>query len=149
MSRLASVRLALALLALATGALAASPDLTALETELRAAETAFARTMADRDLGGFGTFVAEDAVFLAPGGVALRGRRAILDAWTVYFDGPVAPFSWEPREVVVLASGSLGISSGPVYTPDGDQAGTYVSTWRRRADGRWEIVLDRGCPYCE
>jgi len=49
----------------------------------------------------------------------------------------------------VLASGDLGLSSGPVTAPDGSPAGFFTSTWRRTADGRWEIILDRGCPPCE
>ena len=40
-----------------------------------AAELAFARTMADRNLGRFGEFVAEEAVFFA-GTTALRGRTS-------------------------------------------------------------------------
>jgi len=50
---------------------------------------------------------------------------------------------------VVLASGTLGLTSGPVYEPDGKRSGTFTSTWRREADGGWKIVLDKGCPPCD
>jgi len=123
-------------------------DVAALEAELRAAETAFARTMADRDLAAFTSFLAEDAVFLGGRGF-LRGRDTVAAAWARYFEGDEAPFAWAPQDVAVLASGELGLSSGPVTAPDGSPAGFFTSTWRRTAAGRWEIILDRGCPPCE
>jgi ketosteroid isomerase-like protein len=49
---------------------------------------------------------------------------------------------------VVLDSGTLGLTSGPVFDTDGKQFGTFQSTWRRTGDGRWEVVFDKGCPYC-
>jgi ketosteroid isomerase-like protein len=48
----------------------------------------------------------------------------------------------------VLDSGTLGLSSGPVFGPDGKQTGTFNSIWRKKADGKWEIIFDKGCPYC-
>lgn len=127
---------------------AAPVDVPARETELRAAETAFAATMADRDLDAFAASIAPDAIFLN-GDQALRGRDAIVAAWRKYFDGEQAPFAWEPAVVVVLESGDLGLTSGPVTLPDGRRVATFNSVWRREADGRWRIVLDRGCDWCE
>jgi hypothetical protein len=48
--------------------------------------------------------------------------------------------------VSVLDSGSLGLTSGPVFDPEGNQIGTFNSIWRLNADGVWKIVFDRGCP---
>ena len=39
-------------------------DLTALTEQVRATETAFAQTMADRDHAAFASFLAEDAIFV-------------------------------------------------------------------------------------
>ena len=39
--------------------------------------------------------------------------------WRRLYEQPQAPFSWEPQEVVVLASGNLALSSGPVRDPAG------------------------------
>lgn len=136
-----------ALLAVALPVAAAEKplDVTALETDLRATETAFAKTMADRDLKAFATFIAEDAVFFG-GNEALRGREAIVAGWARFFQDKAAPFAWTPQDVFVLSSGQLGLSSGPVYGPDGTQVSFFNSTWRREPDGRWLVVLDRGCP---
>ena len=121
-------------------------DTVVLAAEVRAAETAFAQTMADRDAAAFGQFVAEDAVFLGNQSV-LRGRAAILSGWARFFDGDDAPFSWAPETVEVLESGDLAISSGPVLDPDGNRVGTFNSVWRLE-NGSWKVVLDKGCPPC-
>jgi ketosteroid isomerase-like protein len=118
----------------------------ALAAAVRAREVAFAKTMADRDHAGFGSFVAEEAVFM--GRTALRGRRAVLEGWKPYFEGKDAPFSWTPERVEVLDSGTLAISSGPVHDRAGQRIGTFNSTWRRETDGEWRVVIDIGCPPC-
>ena len=116
--------------------------------ELRKTEEAFARTMADRDHEAFASFLAEEAVFFGRDG-EIRGAAEVAAAWKPFFEGPDAPFSWEPEAVTVLDSGALGLSSGPVFAPDGRQIGTFNSVWRREPDGSWRIVFDRGCPECE
>jgi ketosteroid isomerase-like protein len=129
---------------LAPVAPAEAPD--ALAAKVRTREIAFAKTMADRDLGAFGTFVAKDAVFL--GQTVLRGRAAVVEGWTAHFKGEKAPFSWAPERVEVVGSGNLAISTGPVLDPDGKRVGTFNSTWRLDEDGEWRVVLDLGCPPC-
>lgn len=121
-----------------------SPETTA--AEMRAREIAFAKTMADRDLAAFATFVSEEALFLGP--TVLRGREAVLEGWRRFFEDPKAPFSWAPERVEVVESGALAISTGPVHDPDGRRVGTFTSTWRREPDGRWRVVFDSGCPPC-
>jgi len=116
--------------------------------EVFAAESAFAQTMAARDLAAFGTYVASDAVFFGRSG-PLRGKTAVVAGWQSFFEGPDAPFSWTPETVEVLASGTLAHSSGPVRDPAGRQIGTFNSIWRREADGRWRVVFDKGCPVCD
>lgn len=115
--------------------------------ELRAAETAFARTMAERSLDGFAAFVADDAVFIN-GGQPLQGRAAIVAFWKRFYEGAAAPFAWAPEVVEVNAGGDLGYSEGPVRNPAGVVILRFVSTWRRGADGRWRVIFDNGFPVC-
>jgi len=129
-------------------ALAAAGESSAdLQTQVRDAERAFAKTMADRDHAAFVAFLAEEAVFLAPDR-ALRGRQQVADGWKRFFEGPQAPFAWEPERVEVVDSGTLALSTGPVFDPEGKRVGTFNSTWRRESDGKWKILLDNGCPPC-
>lgn len=115
-----------------------------LASQVRAAERAFANTMATRDQAAFATYVADEAIFF--GRDVLRGRTAVVEGWKAYFEGATAPFSWEPETVEVLDSGTLALSSGPVWDPAGKRIGTFNSIWRREADGRWRVVFDKGCP---
>ena len=113
--------------------------------EVFAAERAFARSMAERDFSAFGQYVAEDTVFFN-GNTALRGREAVLAAWKPFFDGPAAPFSWEPDQVQVLESGDLALSTGLVKDPAGKVTARFNSIWQRQPDGRWLVIFDKGGP---
>jgi cyclase len=115
--------------------------------EVRATETAFARTMAARDHAAFTAMIADEAIFFGSTRV-LRGRAAVSEGWARFFEGPDAPFSWAPERVEVLDSGRLALSTGPVFDPAGRRTGTFNSIWRREEDGRWRIVFDNGCPPC-
>ncbi len=119
-----------------------------LVRQVREAEIAFAKTMADRDHDAFASHVADEAVFFG-GQSMLRGRAAVTAGWASFFEGPKAPFSWKPEEVEVLDSGTLALSTGPVFDPAGTRVGTFFSTWRRESDGVWRVVFDKGCPPCE
>lgn len=135
--------LAAALVAVATVAPCSPGDPSA---GLAAAERAFAATMGERDLDGFRSHLADDAVFLSPSG-ALRGPDRIVEAWSGFFDGERAPFSWRPEVAEVTGDGRVGFTAGPVLAPDGRRVGSFNSVWRC-VGGRWEIVFDRGCPPC-
>lgn len=116
--------------------------------QVRAAETAFARSMADRNLAAFTALLADEAVFFGGKGV-MHGKAEVAAGWKRFFDGPAAPFSWAPAEVEVLPSGNLGFTSGPVFDPQGNRIGTFNSVWQRQTDGTWKVVFDKGCPPCE
>lgn len=109
-------------------------------------ERAFARTMAARDHAAFVSFLSKETVFFS-GEKPLRGAEAVAAWWTRYYEGPAAPFSWEPEEVEVLDSGTLALSSGPVRDPAGGLVGTFTSIWRLE-NGRWRIVFDKGSEAC-
>ena len=142
----------IAALALMVSACASSranqaPEINNLQERLHAAETAFAKTMADRDHDAFASFIAEEAVFYGPNG-EIRGKGAVVEAWRGFYEAKEAPFSWRPETVSVLDSGTLGLSSGPVFDAEGKQTSTFTSVWRLTADGRWEIIFDKGGAYC-
>ena len=117
-----------------------------LAVQVREAENAFAKTMADRDLEAFASFVADDAFFFGPKG--LRGKKAVVDAWSKFYEGKTAPFSWRAETVEVLDTGDLAFSSGPVFDPEGKRTATFNSVWRREADGKWKVVFDKGTCVC-
>lgn len=119
-----------------------------LRQQVMQVERAFARTMADRDLRAFAGFVSEEAVFFS-GATPLRGKEQVVAWWARFYVGAQAPFSWEPAEVEVLASGQLALSSGPVRDPDGKLIARFTSVWRLEAPGQWRIVFDKGSPAAQ
>lgn len=132
----------------AAGATLPSPaDLAAIVVDVKAAETAFAKTMADRRLDQFSDFVAEDAVFV---GAAMNiGRAKVVEKWSGFFKGPQAPFSWAPDAVAVAADGRTAVSTGLARDPAGKIVSRFTSIWRKDPDGHWRVIADQGVDACE
>jgi len=124
----------------ATGASAESA-----EEQAFAVERAFARAMAERNLEAFKTFLSEEAIFFGSSS-PLRGKKQVAEGWARFFTEPAAPFSWEPDEVEVLASGTLALSTGPVRDPSGKVVARFNSIWRLEAPHVWRVVFDKGSP---
>jgi ketosteroid isomerase-like protein len=138
---------ALALQAACTS-LPRQPDVDAAKAQVIATERAFAKTMADRSLEAFATFIAEEAVFFSDA-TPLRGKRNVVADWAPLFASAAAPFSWEPDSVEVLDSGALAISSGPVRNAQGKVVARFNSIWRLEAPNTWRIIFDKGSPVCK
>jgi ketosteroid isomerase-like protein len=137
-------RFALAALLIAPWRIAL-PATDAPRQQVFAAERAFARSMADRDATAFATHLSDEAIFFN-GSRVLRGKQQVVAAWSRFFKGKTAPFSWEPDRVEVLQSGALALSTGLVRDPDGKVIGRFNSIWRREAPGVWRVVFDKGSP---
>lgn len=114
------------------------------QEQVAMAERAFARTMAERSLDGFASHLSEEAIFFGP--ETLRGKRQVVAGWAPFFQGEAAPFSWEPDQVEVLASGTLALSTGLVRDAKGRVIARFNSIWRLEAPGVWRVVFDKGGP---
>jgi ketosteroid isomerase-like protein len=132
---------------LASACARTTPDNAALVQQVLETERAFAQTMAERDFPQFTTFLADEAIFFS-GDEPIRGKAAVAADWQMFFEGPAAPFAWAPERVEVLDSGTLALSSGPVFNPQGDRIATFSSIWRLEAPGTWRIIFDKGAPAC-
>lgn len=71
------------------------PDPAGLRQQVMDTERAFARTMATRDHAAFVSFISDEAIFFSGSG-PLRGKQQVADQWKRFYEGPEAPFSWEP-----------------------------------------------------
>ena len=128
--------------------LAVLPPSTLVE-EVTCTEIAFSQSAERRDLEAFEAFLHPDARFVS-GGVH-RGPRAIVDAWSVFFEPGGVSIRWRPEHVEVSEDGALALSRGPFRTvrvgPDGkrhEEWGRFISVWRRGEDGRWRVQFDTG-----
>jgi len=146
------IALLCATLCLATLAGCAAPppatpvDRAALERQAGDTERAFAKTMVDRDLAAFSNFLADETVFFS-GPVPLHGKQAVTEFWKRFYDKATPPpFSWRPDQAQALASGTLALTTGPVFDPVGKCIGRFTSIWRQEAPGVWRIVFDKGGP---
>ena len=126
----------------------AAPDRETARAQVEARERAFAGTMAARNFAAFGDFVSAEGVFFN-GDETLRGREVVERSWQRFYTAAEAPFSWEPDLVVVLDSGTLALSTGPVRNAAGKLFARFQSTWRLESDGVWRVVFDRGNPVCD
>jgi uncharacterized protein (TIGR02246 family) len=123
-----------------------------LKEAVRQTDITFDRAVAERDLELFKSLVAPDAVFL--GGAKSEGREAIVEAWSGFFaPDRTATLTWKPHTVEIANSGDLAYTLGDYEShsvQDGDMVttsvGTYLTVWRRQADGSWQAVADGGTP---
>ena len=125
----------------------AAPDLALQQQQVFAAERAFARSMAERKHEDFVRHLSQDTLFFGRG--VLRGKAEVAAAWKAFYEGPQAPFSWEPDQVEVTADGLLALSTGLVRDPAGKLTTRFISVWRLEAPGVWRVVMDRGSPLTE
>lgn len=113
------------------------------QREVRAAECSFAASMARRDLAAFERHLSPQTLFFGST-QRFSGAAAVVAGWKGFFDGPTAPFSWEPDQVVVNLDGSLAFTTGLVRDEKGELSARFNSVWRQEAPGRWRVVIDKG-----
>jgi ketosteroid isomerase-like protein len=109
--------------------------------EVREAEAAFAQAFADRNQDKFFSFVADDAHFIGQRRT-MTNKKEVIEVWSNYLKEPKAPFSWKPERVFVNGTGDIGLSTGPIYDPDGKHIGNFSSVWQRQKDGKWLVIFD-------
>ena len=117
--------------------------------EVVCAETGFSRAAEARDPVAFEAFVDPDARFISAR--VSRGRAEVLEAWSGFLSAHGPEIRWRPQFVEVTDDGNLALSRGPfrvrVVGDDGavtETWGRFNSTWRRNADGHWQVVFDAG-----
>jgi uncharacterized protein (TIGR02246 family) len=105
---------------------------------------------ASKDLDKIAVHYADDAVVMAPGSPATTGKDAIRGELKQMVSDPALSLKFQASKVEVAKSGDLAYTQGS-YTltltdPQTKQIvndhGSYVTTYRKQADGTWKAVLD-------
>ncbi len=139
--------IAASLLALLPAALGADTPAGRATAGLLAADMAFsARASAAGVLQAFLEVATPETKLLSNAGKGVDAVRS------EYRDMPAsATLTWTPSEAEVSASGDMGYTWGRyTYSDPGSKGkpvvltGTYVTIWRRQADGSWKVALDGG-----
>lgn len=92
----------------------------------------------------FMEYMDDDAVLLRDNYLPILGGDAV--RYVNSMNDSTFTVDWSPQAGDVSSSGDLGFTYG-VYelrTDTERQTGTYVTVWRRDAQGRWRYVLDAG-----
>ena len=120
-----------------------------VQQEVICAETGFSRAAEAKDRDAFLDFVDPDARFIT--GRIARGREEVAAAWSGALSPGGPTMRWRPAVVEVSSDGMLAISRGPYRSTyvneDGEMVeswGHFISTWRKNAAGRWQVLFDTG-----
>lgn len=119
------------------------------ETDLRAADAAFAKAAAARDVEGCVSFYADDARVLQADQPLVAGRDAIRKSFEKSFRDAAFTLSWRIEKLEISSAGDLAYSTGTAhFTMTGSHQSTFArqtrfaTVWKRAADGKWRIELD-------
>ena len=122
-------------------------DSTNDKSEMIEADRAFSKLSEDKGVkAAFIEYIDSNGVLLRPNSMPFVGADAI-DCISRENDTSYS-MTWEPMGGSVAKSGDLGYTFG-VYllkfkNKDSVQKGTYVSVWKKQADGKWKFVVDSG-----
>lgn len=103
-----------------------------------------------RDLDKVSAHYADDAVLMAPGGPAMQGKQAIHDGMQAMLKDPALTLQFKASRYDVGKSGDIGYSQGTYEMTATDPMthklihdhGSYVTTYRKQADGSWKAEAD-------
>lgn len=121
------------------------------ETAVRAARTRYNDAIAARDPVAITNGLTRDYALVASTGVAVTGRDALLNHWSVKFkqDANVL-YVREPAAIAIDGDRAheRGSWSGH-WTRAGariEGRGDYVAEWRREKDGKWRVASESFTP---
>lgn len=137
------------LVALLPCGLCAQPTGGSYREELLAADNAFCAAAAKNGvLNAFMAVATPETKLLSEKG---KGFEAVKSGYGDF--SLTAKLTWVPSEAQASQQGDLGYTWGRYEYSDRTasgkavvETGTYVTIWRRQADGSWKVVLDGGEP---
>jgi ketosteroid isomerase-like protein len=117
------------------------------EDALLAADVAWERVYAAKDLAKAVAFCDEHGSMLVPNAPMATGKEALTKA--IANDFAQGNTTWHPNKVGVARSGELGYTSGTTALTFKDASGkivtskgNYLTVWKKGADGSWKVLID-------
>ncbi|MBE0593988.1 MAG: DUF4440 domain-containing protein [Gemmatimonadales bacterium] len=129
-----------------------TPQPTATVVDLMDADRAFAIATAEQGTAGWVSFFADDGTMFR-GGKPVVGHDAIRALMAPALDNDAYSLTWAPEVGEIAVSGDLGYTRGRWESRSAGQdgavsvrTGSYVTIWKKVADGSWKVTLDIGNP---
>jgi uncharacterized protein (TIGR02246 family) len=124
-------------------------DIAAEQGKLRDLEAAWVRNVAAKDLEKIIANYAGDAVLMAPGEPAAKGKDAVRASWKGLLDS-IQKLEFAPSRIEISQAGYMATTNGS-YTltmtdaktkKPVDDKGSYVTVYKKQADGGWKVIED-------
>jgi uncharacterized protein (TIGR02246 family) len=151
MKGFASLCGAAAIALMMAGCSSTPPDTHAADVKaINSNEDQWNQDYASKDLNRISAHYADDAVLMIPGMTSVNGKEAIRSALQQMVADPAMTLSFKATKVDVAKSGDLGYTQGaykltvtdPVTHKVVNDHGSYVTTYRKQANGAWKAVVD-------
>ena len=87
-------------------------------------------------------FIDNEGLLLRPDHLPVKGADAI--DFLSQVDDTAYTLSWVPEGAQIATSGDMGFTYG-IYSLEGEDTvfkGTYVTIWKKQADGKWKFVMN-------
>jgi uncharacterized protein (TIGR02246 family) len=131
-----------------------APDTAGIERALRDDETQWNADYKARDAAKLIAHYAPDAVLMTPGNAVMSGTDALNKGLKDLVADPALDMHFSAEKVGVSASGDLAYTRGPFKLTVTDSTtqkpitltGSYVTIYRKQADGSWKAVEDIATP---
>jgi uncharacterized protein (TIGR02246 family) len=113
-------------------------------------ETQWNADWASKDAAKIAAHDADDAVLMVPGGPSTSGKDAIQKSLAGMVADPALSLKFQASKVDTATSGDLAYTQGtytltmtdPTTKKVVNDHGSYVTTYRKQADGSWKAVAD-------
>jgi ketosteroid isomerase-like protein len=127
-----------------------APDLPAEETALRKTDSSWsALAKQGGDVDKIVSYWSDDAVVLAPGQPAVKGKEALKKMVTDSKNIPGFSISWRSSDIEFSPDGKMAYMYGENLMAMNDSSGKQLNIpgraytiWRKEADGNWKCVVD-------
>ena len=153
--RIHCVLAAAASLMFATACVRPSRPVDTQAADRKAIEDDQAQWLADfhsRDVGKIVSHYSDDAVVIETGGPPVKGPQEAKKLYTAAAADPASSLDFAPIDIAIAASGDIGyvrgyfkaINTVPNTGRTAEEKGTYISIYKKQANGTWKVAVDIG-----
>jgi ketosteroid isomerase-like protein len=105
-----------------------------------------------RDVEKIVSHYSDDAVVIDRGEPPAKGPQEAKKLYTEAAADPASSLDFAPLEIAIAASGDIGYVRGfykavntvPNTGKTAEEKGTYISIYKKQANGRWKVAVDIG-----